>query len=152
MLPVRIPSLTRILLHRFDNMAPALIHLPTYFALNNYQEPTNQETGPYASVFNRTFWQGINSTPKLKSDLDTYMAAHKQSGSSLVDLLPFSRLVEGYNSAFPVGHQCKDLKARYPSLQGDIVVQDLQCAKDLELAGVKGMVYNFFEPQPMKGE
>jgi demethylsterigmatocystin 6-O-methyltransferase len=161
MLLVRIPSLTRILLHRFDNMAPALIHLPTYFALNNYQEPTNQETGPYASVFNRTFWQGINSTPKLKSDLDTYMAAHKQGGSSLVDLLPFSRLMEGYNSAFPVllvdigggvGHQCKDLKARYPSLQGDIVVQDLQCAKDLELAGVKGMVYNFFEPQPMKGE
>jgi hypothetical protein len=132
-----------------------------YIVPTSDQEPTNQETGPYASVFNRTFWQGINSAPKLKSDLDTYMAAHKQGGSSLVDLLPFSRLVEGYNSAFPVllvdigggvGHQCKDLKARYLSLQGDIVVQDLQCAKDLELAGVKGMVYNFFEPQPMKGE
>jgi hypothetical protein len=142
-------------------MAPALVHFPTYFAANGYQEPANQETGPYAEVFNRTYWQGINSTPKLKSDLDTYMAAHKQGGSSLVDLLPFSRLVEGYNSAFPVllvdigggvGHQCKDLKARYPSLRGDVVVQDLQCAKDLELAGVQGMAYNFFEAQPVRGK
>jgi demethylsterigmatocystin 6-O-methyltransferase len=142
-------------------MAPAFVHFPSYFALNNYREPTAQETGPYAAVFNRTYWQNITSTPKLKSDLDTYMAAHKQNGSSLADLLPLPRLVEGYNSAFPVllvdigggvGHQCKDLRARYPSLQGDIVVQDLQSAPDLDLAGIKGMAYNFFEPQPIKGK
>jgi demethylsterigmatocystin 6-O-methyltransferase len=147
--------------YRFDNMAPAFVHFPTYFASNGYQEPANQETGPYAEVFERTYWQRLTSTPKLKIDLDTYMAAHKQGGSSLVDLLPYSRLIEGYNSAFPVllvdigggvGHQCKDLRARYPSLQGEVVVQDLQCAEDLGVAGVKGMAYNFFEPQPIKGK
>ena len=73
-------------------------------------------------------------------------------------------MVEGYNPAFSptllvdigggVGHQCKDLKARYPSLPGEVVVQDLQCAKDLELAGngIRGMAYDFFEAQPVRGE
>lgn len=67
-------------------------------------------------------------------------------------------LVE-YNSAFSVllvnigqgvGHQCKELKPRYLDLQGIIVIQDLQCAKDLGPAGVNGMVYNVFDPQAIK--
>jgi len=148
-------------LYRFDNMAPAFIHCPTYFASNNYQEPTSQETGPYAELFNCGFWDRVNSTPKLKHEFDTYMAAHKKGGSSLVDLLPYSRLVEGYNPASPVllvdiggniGHQCIELKTRYPTIQGEIIVQDLQCAEDLGVAGVRGMAYNFFTPQPIKGE
>jgi hypothetical protein len=143
-------------------MAPAFLHFPTYFASTNYAEPTSQSTGPYAQVFNQTYWARLTSTPKLKMDLDNYMAAHKKGGSSLVDLLPHSRLVEGYNPAFSptllvdigggVGHQCKDLKARYPSLPGEVVVQDLQCAKDLELAGIRGMAYDFFEAQPVRGK
>ena len=145
-------------------MAPSFLHFPSYFASTNYAEPTSQSTGPYAQVFNQTYWAHLTSTPKLKMDLDNYMAAHKKGGSSLVDLLPHSRLVEGYNPAFSptllvdigggVGHQCKDLKARYPSLPGEVVVQDLQCAKDLELAGngIRGMAYDFFEAQPVRGE
>lgn len=142
-------------------MAPAFVHCPAYFAANGYREPANQETGPYAEVFNCTYWQRINTTPKLKNDLDTYMSAHKKGGSSLVDLLPYSELVAGYNSAFPVllvdigggvGHQCKELRSRYPSLPGDIVVQDLQCVQDVGLAGVRGMAYNFFDPQPIRGK
>ncbi|KAM0696846.1 hypothetical protein Q7P36_002917 [Cladosporium allicinum] len=144
----------------FDNMAPSFLHFPSYFASTNYAEPTSQSTGPYAQVFGTTYWDRLTSTPKLKMDLDNYMAAHKKGGSSLVDLLPHSRLVEGYNPAFSptllvdigggVGHQCKDLKARYPSLPGEVVVQDLQCAKDLELAGIRGMAYDFFEAQPVR--
>jgi demethylsterigmatocystin 6-O-methyltransferase len=146
--------------YRFDNMAPAFLHMPTHFASTNYAEPTSQETSPYFQLFNRGFWDRVNASPKLKREFDTYMAAHKKGGSSLVDLLPLSRLVSGYNAAFPVllvdiggnvGHQCIELKTRYPDLQGGVVVQDLKCAEDLG-AGVKGMEYDFFTPQPIKGK
>ena len=40
---------------RFDNMAPVFVHLPTYFALKGFHEPTSQETGPFAEVFDCTY-------------------------------------------------------------------------------------------------
>ena len=142
-------------------MAPAFIQMPAHFASTNYAEPTTQETSPYFALFNCDFWARVNSSPKLKREFDTYMAAHKKGGSSLVDLVPYSRLASGFNAAFSpvllvdiggnVGHQCIELKTRYPDLQGEIVVQDLMCtAEDLGVAGVRGMAYDFFTPQPIK--
>lgn len=142
-------------------MAPAFVHLPSYFAAHGYIEHLTQDTGPYAEIFKCTYWQRVNRSPELKHDFDTYMTAHKKGGSSLVNLLPLSTLVQGYDKSFPVllvdigggmGHQCMELKARYPSLEGDIVVQDLRISKELELVGVKGMDYNFFTPQPIKSK
>jgi hypothetical protein len=87
------------------------------------------------------------------------MAAHKKGCSSIVDLLPLSSLVEGYDKSSPVllvdigggvGHQSRELRSCYPCLEGDIVVQDLRVSKELELAGVRGMEYDFFTPQPIK--
>ena len=147
---------------RFDNMAPVFVHLPSYFASKGFHEPTNQETGPFAEVFDCTYWQRVNRSLKLKDDFDTYMAAHKKGGSSVVDLLPVNALTEGYNKTLSsalfvdigggVGHQSRELISRYPYLQGEIIVQDLQVSKELELVGVRGMEYNFFTPQPVKSK
>lgn len=142
-------------------MAPVFVRLPSYFASNGFNEPFSQETGPYAEAFNCTYWQRVNRSPKLKDDFDTYMAAHKKGRSSIVDLLPLSSLVEGYDKSLPVllvdvgggvGHQSKELKSRYPFLEGEIIVQDLQISKELELAGVRGMNYDFFTPQPIRSK
>jgi demethylsterigmatocystin 6-O-methyltransferase len=144
-------------------MAPAFIQMPADLASTNYAEPTSQETSPYFSVFNYDFWARVNSTPKLKREFDTYMASHKKGESSFVDLFPCSRLASGFNAAFsPVllvdiggkaGHQCIELKTRYPDLQGEIAVQDLMCTgEDLGVPGVKGMSYDLFTPQPIKSK
>lgn len=142
-------------------MAPVFVHLPSYFTANGFREPFNQETGPYNEVFDCTYWQRVNGTPKLKDDFHTYMAAHKKGCSSIVDLLPLSVLLEGYDHTSSVllvdigggvGHQSMELRSRYPQLQGDIVVQDLRVTKELEFAGVRGMKYDFFTPQPIESE
>ena len=142
-------------------MAPVFVQLPSYFASRGFHEPSSQETGPYAERFGCTYWQRVNQSPKLKDDFDTYMAAHKKGGSSIVDLLPVSSLVEGYDKSFPVllvdigggvGHQSRELRSRYPYLEGEIVVQDLRVSKELELAGIRGMEYNFFTPQPIRSK
>jgi len=142
-------------------MAPVFVQLPSYFASKGFREPSNQETGPYAESFGCTYWQRVNQSPKLKDDFDTYMAAHKKGGSSLVDLLPVYSLVDGYDKSSSVllldigggvGHQSRELKSRYPYLEGEIIVQDLQVSKELELAGVRGMEYDFFTPQPIRSK
>ncbi|GAB7332231.1 hypothetical protein MBLNU13_g04084t1 [Cladosporium sp. NU13] len=140
-------------------MAPVFVHLPSYFTANGFHEPSSQETGPYAEIFDCTYWQRVNQSPKLKDDFDTYMAAHKKGGSSIVDLLPISSLMEGYDKSSSVllvdiggglGHQSRELRSRYPYLEGEIIVQDLSVPKELELAGIRGMEYDFFTPQPIK--
>ena len=142
-------------------MAPVFVHLPSYFSANGFHEPSSQETGPYADIFDCTYWQRVNRSPKLKDDFDTYMAAHKKGGSSIVDLLPLSSLVEGYDKSSStllvdigggLGHQSMELKSRYPYLEGEIIVQDLRVSKELELAGIRGMEYDFFTPQPIKSK
>lgn len=155
------PADCRIAPCRFDNMAPVFVQLPSYFASRGFHEPSSQKSGPYAERFGCTYWQRVNQSPKLKDDFDTYMAAHKKGGSSIVDLLPVASLVDGYDKNFPVllvdigggvGHQSRELRSRYPYLEGEIVVQDLRVSKELELAGIRGMEYNFFTPQPIRSK
>ena len=51
------------------------------------------------------------------------------------------------------GHQCQALKGANPDLKGRIILQELP--QTLEhvppLEGIETQVYNFFEPQPVKG-
>jgi hypothetical protein len=142
-------------------MAPVFVQLPSYFATRGFHEPSSQEAGPYAERFGCTYWQRVNQSPKLKDDFDTYMAAHKKGGSSIVDLLPVAYFVEGYdkNSSVllvdiggGVGHQSRELKSRHPYLEGEIIVQDLRVSKELEFAGIRGMEYDFFTPQPIRSK
>ena len=146
---------------RFDDMAPVFVHLPSYFTANGFREPCSQQTGPYAEIFECTYWQRVNRSSKLKDDIDTYMAAHKKGSSSIVDLLPISSLVEGYDKTSSVmlvdiggglGHQSRELRSRYTRLEGEIIVQDLRVPKELELVGIRGMEYDFFTPQPIKSK
>ena len=52
-----------------------------------------------------------------------------------------------------IGHQCKELKEKYPNLKGRVIVQDLEHAisRRLEYPGVEGIVHDFFDEQPIKG-
>ena len=51
-----------------------------------------------------------------------------------------------------VGHQCAEFKAKYPSLLGRIVLQDLPHAISMALQtpGVVNTVHDIFTPQPVK--
>ncbi|PQE03140.1 O-methyl transferase B protein [Rutstroemia sp. NJR-2017a BBW] len=52
-----------------------------------------------------------------------------------------------------IGHQCANLKAKYPSLPGRVILQDLPhtIATALPTTGVENIAHDIFEPQPIKG-
>lgn len=52
-----------------------------------------------------------------------------------------------------IGHQCADFKARYPNVEGRVVLQDLPYAIDMALKtdGVENTVHDIFTPQTVKG-
>jgi hypothetical protein len=53
-----------------------------------------------------------------------------------------------------IGHQCAQFKDAYPDVQGTVILQDLACNVDkaLPTLGVRNMVHDFFEEQPIKGK
>lgn len=53
-----------------------------------------------------------------------------------------------------IGHQCRRLKAKYPSLPGRIICQDLPetiGSAPPMVEGVEMMAHDFFTPQPVQG-
>ena len=51
-----------------------------------------------------------------------------------------------------LGHECANLKAKYPNLPGRVVLQDLPHAINMALQtpGVENTVHGIFTPQPIK--
>lgn len=52
-----------------------------------------------------------------------------------------------------IGGRCAKFKAKYPDVQGRVVLQDLPHAIQMALPteGVENMLHNFFTPQPVQG-
>ena len=52
------------------------------------------------------------------------------------------------------GQQCVALKEKFPDLPGKVILQDLPAviAEAKLPEGIETMVYDFFTPQPVKGE
>lgn len=89
------------------------------------------------------------------------MAARRAGMPTWLSVYPIESETKGWNPELPVfvdigggiGHQCAELKGKYPKLPGKVVLQDLPHCIDhaLPTPGVDNTVQNFFEPQPIKG-
>ena len=53
-----------------------------------------------------------------------------------------------------IGHQCQLLREAYPGMPGRLVLQDKPYVVEraLNVPGMEGMAYNYFEEQPVKGK
>lgn len=92
------------------------------------------------------------------------MALRRQPEVSWLSVYPVAGAAEGCKTDDPdsvlyvnigggIGHQCKQLKDKYPDLPGRVILQDLphSIANALDTPGVENMGHNFFEPQPIHG-
>ena len=52
-----------------------------------------------------------------------------------------------------IGHQCVSLRQRLPAVKNKVILQDLEVvvAQAIEHEGVETMAYDFWQPQPVKG-
>jgi demethylsterigmatocystin 6-O-methyltransferase len=99
--------------------------------------------------------------PETMGPFNEFMAYRRQGMPTWLSAFP-SELVEkpqrGADDVLfvdmggNIGHQCAELKAKYPHVQGRVVLQDLPYAIDMALKteGVENTVHDIFTPQTVK--
>ena len=152
----------------FDTCGPAIQAFPSFLAESKYQEITSNENTPFQQGHNTklTAFQWLTQQPKLFNALQQVMTALQSS-----DWITGSGCLEREASAIQVsppeqsekpffvdvggghGHQCVQLRDKYPNLRNRLVLQDLPQAVDKlpPIDGVKIMAQDFFEKQAVQG-
>ena len=93
-----------------------------------------------------------------------YMGGRRKGGLRWLDIYPAESELQGtLKSVDDVllvdiggnqGHDLKDFRERHPNLPGKLVLMDLPEAIEnnkSDMSGIKMIPYNFFAPQPIKG-
>ncbi|GKZ76594.1 hypothetical protein AnigIFM56816_006861 [Aspergillus niger] len=155
-------------LYAFETCGPASQAVPGFFADNNYDDITDNKNTPFQKAFRTdvTCFEWLAKHPKLFDALQQVMTGLKstdwflnfglfqqeahRAASSQVHLgedIFFVDVGGGH------GHQCIQLRDKYPHLQGRLVLQDLPEAVNHlpPLDGVRVMAHDIFQPQTIKG-
>lgn len=145
------------------------MRLPTYLAKTKYRNPDNPADGPFNFGFKseEPFFQWIMRPENLYHlpVFSDWMIGQRIGRASWLDMFPVEeQLSVGFSEekdaimlvdvAGASGSEIKDLKRRYPSFPGRMVLQDLpQAIQQIDKSKVdfETMDYNFFSPQPVKG-
>ena len=152
----------------YDFCAPVFYKMPEYFAKFGYQCPTaTQGPAQYAWTTNLSCFDFLTepqNAEKLKNG-NLFMQGREQATASWLDFYPFQeRVLDGLDSGSDsvavidvgggLGHKLLELRERFPTMQGRLILQDLP--KTVQQAGdpkgvFEAMPHNFFDQQPIKG-
>ncbi|KAI4100430.1 MAG: hypothetical protein LQ339_005491 [Xanthoria mediterranea] len=140
---------------------------PVYQAMPSFLQSTNFQTttgGKYAWHDSRNttldFFPWAKQNPAQLSHFQKLMSVPRDG--DWFDVVPFSTAPDAcaptqayfVDIGGNIGHQCRRLKAKYPSLPGRIICQDLPetiSSATPMVEGVEMMAYDFFTPQPVTG-
>ncbi|CAL8576554.1 hypothetical protein XPA_002429 [Xanthoria parietina] len=140
---------------------------PVYQSLPSFLQSTNFQTttgGKYAWHDSRPtdldFFPWAKQNPTQLAHFQKLMSVPRDG--DWFDVVPFSSdpaacaPTQAYfvDIGGNIGHQCRRLKAKYPSLPGRIICQDLPetiSSAPPMVEGVEMMAYDFFTPQPVAG-
>ena len=99
--------------------------------------------------------------PQHAGHFNDYMMHRRQGMATWLDVYPIEKETKGWNPDAPVfvdiggniGHQCAELKSKYPKIPGQVILQDLPqpISQALSTPGVKNMVHDAFKPEPING-
>lgn len=154
---------TDLLPYSFDLFGPILQQTPAFFAETKYRNPDNPARSPFQKGWNTEvpafLWFGDH--PELAGYFNAFMVAQRGEMPGWLTKYPIEEETKGWKAQEPVfvdigggmGHQCEDLKSKYPNLPGRIILQDLPHAIAAAPAkpGIEAQAHDFFTPQPVKG-
>ena len=145
-----------------DMAMPSAAKLPNYLRTNDYKNPDNNKTTAFAHAFGSEFWTWLKQNPEHAATFNGYMASRREGRPSWFDIYPAEKELSSpeRNDAVILvdiggnhGHDLVKLKARFPNLQGRLVLQDLpNVVAEVEFndRSISAMGHNFFDPQPIK--
>ncbi|KAL8852077.1 MAG: hypothetical protein Q9221_003007 [Calogaya cf. arnoldii] len=144
----------------FNIGGPLYQSLPSYLATQNYQSTTGNKFAWHASRnTDLDFFPWAKQNPQQLGYFQKLMSVSRDG--EWFDVVPFSTSSEACkpDQAYfvdiggNIGHQSRRLKAKYPTLPGRIICQDLPetiSSAPPMVQGVEMMPYEFFTPQPVK--
>ncbi|PWI72142.1 O-methyltransferase [Purpureocillium lilacinum] len=154
------PAIEGSLNYIFAIAIPAYMALPDFMQQTSFQTPpgtkcawqqsvkTDMDWFPYYKQHPKqlSYFQKLMSVPRDGDWLDVVSFADEAANVS-----PDSALFVDIGGN--IGHQSKRLRAKYPTLPGKVIVQDLPETVSVAAAapGVEFMAYDFFTPQPVEG-
>ncbi|KAF7536990.1 hypothetical protein G7054_g4069 [Neopestalotiopsis clavispora] len=153
--------------HFFNNCGPVFQAFPDFLAENKYQDIDDASKTAFQKAFPTDLpaFQWLPTQPERFGPLQQVMTVQGALGNQWFAVFPFEKELGNFSGPHVLvdvgggfGHQCVALRARYPELQGKLVLEDLQQALEhlppplaTQLKGVEQVAHNFFEPQPIKG-
>jgi len=151
----------------FDHCAPVLLKLPDYLARNGYKIPQDVKTGPFADTWGgKNTWALYEAEPARGKVFNSFMERWKEGLGMWFDRYPVeTQLSDAYDKSDEVvllvdvgggkGHVLQEFVNQRGRRRNRLIVQDLRTAlgpaKELEPLGIEAMPYDFFTPQPVKG-
>ncbi|KAM0134956.1 hypothetical protein ACHAO1_005389 [Botrytis cinerea] len=156
------PGLKAGMNHTFDSVGPAFQALPDFFKDTGYKNPDDASYSPFHPG-HRTdlpLFEWFQQNPEKFGFFMEWMTAQREGMDVWLDLFPFEDYVKDLDPAQVmfvdvgggIGHKCLELKTRFPSLEGEIILEDLPITLKhaLSIDGVKALPQDFFTPQQIK--
>ena len=152
--------------HTFDTVDQAVMVLPAFLQETHYRNPTDPKHCPFQKAMHTEdiLFEWFPKHPELLNNFNMWMMGQRVGRPYWLDFFPFEeRLADGFTGGKDDvmmvdvggarGHEVQAVKAKYPSLPGRFVLQDLPetIRGALEVPGMEKMVYDFFTPQPIQG-
>lgn len=148
--------------------APVWSALPQFLRETGYANPTEPTGCPWYTAKNTKdpIWEWISKRPVQLEQMMSWMQGQRDGLPIFLDAIDFNQYARGATDSTLIfvdvggnrGHQCINLKQRYPDLPGRIVVQDqphvIEEAKANPLpgfGGIEAQSHDIFSPQKLKG-
>ncbi|EAU34843.1 conserved hypothetical protein [Aspergillus terreus NIH2624] len=145
-----------------------ILAIPEFLQKTNYSNPKNGLDSPFqlGTGLKASFFEFVQNDPVINAQFNNLMSVYHQGRASWMDpnFYPLERLVEGMrggsDEVFLVdvgggkGHDLKELRRKWPSTPGRLVLQDLPpvLAEATDLGSeIEVMPHDFFTEQPVKG-
>ncbi|KAL3480412.1 S-adenosyl-L-methionine-dependent methyltransferase [Aspergillus californicus] len=150
--------------HSFDVGGPTFQAFPDFFVETGFKDITSNTNTPFQKAFNTDLpafvWLAQN--PKHLVAMQKTMSAYQSSGwiegfdlfeKEALDMDRGPEKVIFVDVGGGHGHQCVEVKKKYPDIKGQLVLEDLPevVAAASELSGVRVVPQDFFQEQSIKG-
>ena len=151
-------------LYSFDNMGPAIQALPEFLKENHYQDSSDPARTPVQKGWNtdQSAFVWIESRGVFFHHFNQWMSVQRLGMPTWLDRYPYKEKAEDLEPDRPFfvdiaggfGHQSVALRKKLPNLENRIIVQDMASVveKGIKHPDVEVMVYDFRQPQPVKGK
>ena len=142
----------------------AVARLPEYFQEKGYKSPDDAYSGPFQYALNTKlhYFDWLRGIPRQQAAFNTLMQFTRvDKEEDWFDVFPVEKKLSCKKDdvllvdiAGGLGHDINAFRAKYHSISGRLILQDLPAVTN-EIkkigGGIEIMGYNFFTPQPVKG-